>query len=291
MDKPTAPDATFPVTTFAYAARHLRRPFTPAAVRFRILQGRDTGEKARANCACYIDARLVAERLNLICPQLWHQHFEPVTGGLRCDLTIDGLTRSDVGWSRGTNTDMDLKALYSDAFKRAAVHFGVGVSLYAIPGLTLYARERHVRVWERQGKDPSYYVTDAGEAELRRRYVAWLDAHGRRAFGEPLDHGDVEDVPEQSAPAVERKAPKTPKASDVAVQDVWLTDTVALLSQLKLKAATIREGLHNIGVRGLPANANYQTIIGRLDNDQRPLFTEWLAGQAALGTPLEGITA
>ncbi len=288
MDKTIVGDATFPVATFADAARHLRRPFTPAAVRFRVLQGRDTGEKARANCACYIDARLVAERLNLICPQLWHQHFEPVTGGLRCDLTVDGLTRSDVGWSRGTGTDMDLKALYSDAFKRAAVHFGVGVSLYAIPGLTLHARERHVRVWERPGKDPSYYVTDQGEIELRRRYVAWLDAHGCRAFGEPLDHGDVEDVPEPPAPAPERKAPK---ASDVPTEDAWLTDTITLLSQLKLKAAAIREGLHDSGVRGLPIGAALEPIIGRLDNDQRPLFTEWLAGKAAEGTPLEGIPA
>ncbi len=266
MDKTIVGDATFPVATFADAARHLRRPFTPAAVRFRVLQGRDTGEKARANCACYIDARLVAERLNLICPQLWHQHFEPVTGGLRCDLSIDGLTRSDVGWSRGTGTDMDLKALYSDAFKRAAVHFGVGVSLYAIPGLTLYARERHVRVWERQGKDPSYYVTDAGEAELRRRYVAWLDAHGRRAFGEPLDHGDVEDhVPIAATSAPVALAPVTITADAAA-------SLVALLRAAKAKRSDVRMWLIDVGSEDVPTTGSLDDAIACLSVEQAQEF-------------------
>jgi hypothetical protein len=47
-----------------------------------------------------------------------------------CDLTIDGITRSDVGEGVG-------KALVSDSFKRAGVRFGIGVSLYAIPKMML----------------------------------------------------------------------------------------------------------------------------------------------------------
>jgi hypothetical protein len=180
-------EPALPVATLHEAIPYLRRPFTVAAVKFRVLEGR--GDRAR--CAAYIDARLVSERLNLVCPALWSHTFEPVPGGMRCDLTIDNLTRPDVGWSNGVATDIDLKALYSDAFKRAAVHFGVGVSLYAVPHLVLRAGQ-HLRKLEREGRKPAYYMQPAGETELRRVYAQWLREHGIHAFGEPFDHGDME---------------------------------------------------------------------------------------------------
>jgi hypothetical protein len=60
---------------------------------------------------------------------------------MMCKLTVLGQTRCDVGWSKGTGNDMDLKSLYSDAFKRAAVKFGIGVSIYALPQTRLKAPE------------------------------------------------------------------------------------------------------------------------------------------------------
>lgn len=263
----------FPVDSFKEAAPHLRRPFTVAAVRFRVLDGKDTGDKARARCAAYIDARLAIERLNLVCPHLWTHAFEPVHGGLRCDLTVDGMTRPDVGWSRGTGTDMDLKALYSDAFKRAAVHFGVGVSLYALPGLTIYAKAGHVRVWERQGKQPGYYLTDAGERELRKRYRAWLEEKGTRAFGEPLDHGDVEHEPEGEPAPVERDVQRT-EASDVPAEDPWFAEVKPLLKGVPstgLKAAVVAAG------GTVPEHvSSWQRVICALDAEGREAFVKAL---------------
>ncbi|HZA18959.1 MAG TPA: Rad52/Rad22 family DNA repair protein [Pseudonocardiaceae bacterium] len=198
--------ARHPVTLRS-AAPDLRRPFTTHAVQFRILEGRDG---KRANCAAYITARTAIDRLNHVCPALWSDHFEEVPGGLRCDITIDGITRSDVGWSSGTSSAMPFKALYSDAFKRAAVKFGVGVSLYALPAMVLYVERGHVRVYEKPGpngqKKQSYYLTDNGQAELRSRYERWLETHGIEHFGEPLDHGHVAgsvdpeegDIPEET---------------------------------------------------------------------------------------------
>ncbi len=139
----------------------LRRPFTPEAVKWRIMSGN--------LIAGYIDARLAIERLNLVCPNDWQDEFSPIMGGaLMCRLTVCGQTRHDVG------DGADPKTLFSDAFKRAAVKFGVGVSLYAQP--TRRATE---------GK-----ITAAVDEKLRAHYTEWLKTTGIPAFGEPLDHGD-----------------------------------------------------------------------------------------------------
>jgi len=196
-------EVSFPVDTYREAATHLRRPFAVPAIRFRVLQGKN----GRANCAAYIDSRLVAERLNLVIPQAWTDAYEPVQGGMRCDLTVDGLTRSDVGWSKGLGTDMDLKALYSDAFKRAGVKFGVGVSLYALPRLVVAGGQ--VKVTEKNGKE-QYWLQPSGEQHLRGIYAQWLKREGAKAFGEPLDHGDVErEADEEAGPVAPEPAAPT----------------------------------------------------------------------------------
>ncbi len=173
-------DSPFPVDSYRDAAAHTRRPFTSAAVKFKVQSLTKDGSKALI--VAYIDARLVVERLNLICPHLWHDAYEPVGGGkgLVCHLTVDGITRRDVGEGVG-------KALFSDALKRAAVKFGVGVSLYAVPRTWLPVDGKHVKA---AGKNA--YMQDAGEQACRDAYTRWLNDAGIRAFGEPLDHGDVE---------------------------------------------------------------------------------------------------
>lgn len=192
----SVPPVELPVDSFRDAAPFLRRPFDLHAVQFRALEG-SKGE--RLNCAAYVTARTVIDRLNLVCPHLWEEpRYELVPGGLRCDLTVDGLTRSDVGWSSGTGNAMGLKALYSDAFKRAAVKFGVGVSLYALPRLVLTVEGKDA--WARIKKDQkdkwgnqlySYGITPQGMNTLRERYEAWLKSAGE-AFGDALPHGHVE---------------------------------------------------------------------------------------------------
>lgn len=173
-------EPTLPVNSFREAAPFLRRPFTEHAVKFKVQATWDGG----GLIVGYIDARLAVERLNLVCPHLWSDRYEPVAGSLMwCHLTLDGITRSDVGEGKG-------KGLVSDALKRAAVKFGVGVPLYAIPKMILKESDRHLKK-NSQGK---YELTPAGEQACRTRYAGWLDAHGKKAFGEALDHGDVEDA-------------------------------------------------------------------------------------------------
>jgi hypothetical protein len=189
--------------SFRDAAVHLRRPFTPAAVKFKVQTtfGPQEKDKPRTGAliVSYIDARLVFERLNLVCPHLWQEpEYIDTRHGLMCALTVDGLTRRDVGEGDG-------KALHSDALKRTAVHFGVGVSLYAIPQIKLF--EEHVKNGNLKSvktqKGMSLVITDKGDTLLRKGYTKWLGEHGVQAFGPPLDHGDREghmDTPEAAAP-------------------------------------------------------------------------------------------
>lgn len=178
----------FPLDSFREAAPHLRRPFTPEAVRFKVQAAFPKGDPKRGLIVAYIDARLVVERLNLIVPHLWSDEYEPRERFMLCRLTVDGITRQDIGELKGV-----VKGLYSDALKRAAVKFGVGVSLYAIPKMILDISDGHVKQRDsREGK--TLEMTPAGEKMVRSRYETWLHEQGIEKFGEPLDHGDVENA-------------------------------------------------------------------------------------------------
>lgn len=183
----TAPDPPadqFPCETFRDAARHMRRPFTSAAVKFKVQATWPKDDPHSGLIVSYIDARLVVERLNLLAPHLWHDAYRAVgQGQMWCDLTVDGITRSDVGEGQG-------KGLVSDALKRAAVKFGIGVSLYAVPKMILKVQSGAVKS-KQTAKGKTLELTPQGEQILRDTYEHWLDQHGKQAFGEPLDHGDV----------------------------------------------------------------------------------------------------
>lgn len=200
--------AGFPLDSYRDAAVHLRRPFAPAAVNFKVQT--QTGPKENPNgglLVAYIDVRLVVERLNLIVPHLWADAYRPLEGGkgLVCALTIDGITRVDVGQSaRGD----DPKSLYSDALKRAAVKFGVGVSIYSLPQVWWKAGNGQNRTLEVKGQQKKgVYLADAGLAHLRASYATWLNNHGEQSFGPVLDHGDRADLGEEQGTAPPAESP------------------------------------------------------------------------------------
>lgn len=88
----------------------------------------------------YITARQVQQRLDdVVGPGNWSTHyFVHGSGAVECTLSIFGVAKADVGYSNNPDADPDdaqfehepLKAAYSDAFKRAAVAWGVGRFLY-----------------------------------------------------------------------------------------------------------------------------------------------------------------
>jgi hypothetical protein len=174
-----------PVVSLRAALPYLRRPYAPDAVRWKIQTTWPKDNPRAGQVVAYIDARLVIERLNLVVGELWSATYDRMSDGLLCRLTIDGVTRCDIGDGKG-------KAAYSDALKRAAVQVGIGVSLYALPAVRMRAGTKAEELPVRGPEDKRTLRIDAPQLEwLKTRYEMWLDAIGREAFGEPLDHGDV----------------------------------------------------------------------------------------------------
>lgn len=172
------------MSEFKELYKELRRPFTPAAVRFKPQATWGDGGQIVA----FIDARLAAGRLNAICPGEWESDIQPSGNGAVCRLTVGGLTRTDFGVNEGFE---NAKASYSDAFKRAAVHFGVGESLYYLPRLVLNVGNglRDTGRKDKRGK-PVLAMTPQGPKICRQTYTDWLKTVGEDLFGKPYDHGD-----------------------------------------------------------------------------------------------------
>jgi hypothetical protein len=188
--------ANFPCASLVEALPHLRRPPSPGAVQFKIQSVVDDA----AQVAAYIDARLVFDRLDHVCGQEWSATFEALPHAMsppgdrngelrepppvyvRCRLTLYGVTREDVGEGR------DPKAAFSDAVKRAAVHFGVGRALY---GMRLpWLREGEADSELRRNRRGKLVLDRRTEAWCRAMYERWLSERGVAQFGDPLDHGD-----------------------------------------------------------------------------------------------------
>ncbi|MFO0961251.1 MAG: Rad52/Rad22 family DNA repair protein [Isosphaeraceae bacterium] len=95
----------------------------------------------------YVTARTVMNRLdNVLGPENWWDSYTPQENSVLCCLTVrlpDGqiLSKSDAGGYAGmADQGDDEKSAFSDAFKRAAIKFGVGRYLYR-DGVPLFARE------------------------------------------------------------------------------------------------------------------------------------------------------
>lgn len=164
--------------------KELRRPFTPEALQFKIQQ---VGPKA-CLVVGYIDARQVIERLNDQVPGEWGTSYKTVSQqplAVECELTVDHCVRADVGVDEN---NAGPKGAYSDALKRAAVHFGVNVATYYMP--RIYVPKEKMDT----GKDGKLFMSKAGEEIARTRYRQWLAEEGMSRFGAPLDMGDVEDA-------------------------------------------------------------------------------------------------
>lgn len=117
----------------------LKNPIDPKFVKCRV--GAVSKDKKKGIALFYIDAREVMKRLDEICGvDGWERREVETAHGVICDLSIrmpyEGMsgekwvTKADAGEFTKAST---LKGASSDAFKRAAVNFGIGRYLYYIP--------------------------------------------------------------------------------------------------------------------------------------------------------------
>jgi Rad52/22 family double-strand break repair protein len=239
-----------PVTLDEEMLHEFRRPFTPEAVRWKIQSAWKSGKGAFV--VAYIDARLVIERLNHV-TALWSDEYAVVAPNtLRCDLTVCGVTRRDVGVGQGNDDGMRMKGAYSDALKRAGVKFGIGVSIYAMkaPSMRVGSGDGELRTYKKGDGEDAPTLDDRSEGWLRERYRAWLDAKGVDAFGEPLDHGDQESP--VGDPDVMDVPSGVPGDASEATRDAQLGPNVAAAAQ------DLRD-----------AFSAYQSYVASLTGDER----------------------
>ncbi len=112
----------------------------------------------------YVDARQVQNRLDeVVGTENWQTHFSEVCGNYCCTLSvkIDGewIAKSDGAGETSIEGD---KGGFSDAFKRAAVSFGIARYLYSDSGMTpeQFDKRRGVMA-DVQSEDPATVPTEA----------------------------------------------------------------------------------------------------------------------------------
>lgn len=223
MSIPFAGGPEPPARTHQEAVALFRRPFAPGAIGFRAMSkvpwnGDPWGG---AQVAAYIGAQSVVQRLNCVVPGHWRMSFSALDGDLLA-ATADGQSRrrlylacrlhvtlpeqlngpavetvyEDIGECEAGSL-AGLKALYSDARKRAGVAAGIGAYLYtalAAVALPLGPGPRQVECVRRSGKSDLLLLSPATEGWLRNGYRTRMTSETvLRDLGPILSHGEPED--------------------------------------------------------------------------------------------------
>jgi hypothetical protein len=104
----------------------LKQPFDPSVISWRV--GATNKDKSSGIALAYIDARDVMKRLDDVCGDAWQVEY-PFDGCCRIGIKIDSewIWRSN---GAGETQVEGEKGKFSDAFKRAAVLWGIGRYLY-----------------------------------------------------------------------------------------------------------------------------------------------------------------
>src|SRR5215211_7296906 len=150
-----------------------------------------------ARFVAYIDANTVRERLDGVVPGEWDltlellpslaQHDEngEQTCSFKARLQILGVIREDVGTGR------DYKSAATDAFKRAAVRFGIAHELYA-----------YEQNWVHVDSDSKYAKPlEEPQAAYNRRYAGRAGVVGVKEFGAPTVVASAQPAPALAADA------------------------------------------------------------------------------------------
>jgi hypothetical protein len=141
----------------------LKKPFLPDLIDWRV--GSTTKDKSKGMALAYIDARTVMQRLDEVCgPENWQCDYPHAAQKTVCRIGIR--INNEWVWKANGAGDSDIEAekgALSDAFKRAAVLWGIGQYLYDLesPWVTLDTRT---------GNDGKVYVNGIAKHEMTRLF-------------------------------------------------------------------------------------------------------------------------
>lgn len=113
----------------------LKEPFPPSRISWRVARVvNEDGDKGKAQVLAYIDARDVMDRLDYIVGvEGWQCRYSHTSGKTVCDIGIR--INDEWVWKADGAGDTDVEAekgALSDAFKRAAVRWGIARYLYEL---------------------------------------------------------------------------------------------------------------------------------------------------------------
>ena len=208
-------------------------------IRWRVSNTWDKGDTKMGMLVGYIDSRTAMEALDVLDPN-WSTKMEPVSlggeQGIRCTLIVNGVAREDVGVASNTEP---LKGAFSDALKRAAVHFGVGRELYELPKIAV---ECIVDKRTGKAKGPKALPTFSdGRWSIDRQY-GWV-----KYDREPEDQPEQRRGAKASSPNAAAPAPRTPE------EEALLDELLAIPGMSKARASLLADA---VGVeKGTRANA------------------------------------
>lgn len=144
---------------------NLNDPFPASTIHWRV--GATNSDKSQGIALAYLDARDVMDRLDECMPGLWQCRY-PWSDGKRvcCEIGIyntnEWMWRSDGAGETDYEGD---KGAFSDAFKRAAVRWGIGRYLYDLPNAWVPIEQR--------GK--SYVFSKETQKQLTERFAQWQE--------------------------------------------------------------------------------------------------------------------
>src|SRR5678815_6145621 len=185
----------------------LSAPLPPGVISWR-QDGRPITRDGRhiARFVAYIEANTVRERLDAVVPGEWDLTLEllpPVTGldedanqgacSFKARLQILGVIREDVG------TGKDYKQAATDAFKRAAVRFGIAHELYA-----------YEQNWVQVDGDGKYAKSLEDPAEAYARRVS-RSSQSEWSVARASELADVADEPPAATGPLASDEPSCPK--------------------------------------------------------------------------------
>lgn len=147
-------------------------PFPKDFIEWRV--GSTNQDRSKGMALPYIDARAVMDRLDsVVGPGNWQDRYPHANGKTVCEIGI--LIERDSGpewiWKSDGAGDTDFEAekgALSDAFKRAAVRWGIGRYLYDLP-------TKWVEI-EQRGK--SYFIKQTEFGKLDHAYEDFCHTHG-----------------------------------------------------------------------------------------------------------------
>jgi hypothetical protein len=151
----------------------LSAPFRPEQIHWRV--GATNADKTKGMALAYIDARDVQDRLDeTVGPTLWQCRYPHANGKTVCEIGIMCVTPQGYEWiwkaDGAGDSDVEAeKGALSDAFKRAAVRWGIGRYLYDLesPWVEVEQKGRSVVIKQAEYKRLRQVAANAGGAQSR----------------------------------------------------------------------------------------------------------------------------